>query len=246
MTPFEPARNRLQPVERKRLVDLAHDAIRESIVGGRFSMGERLVETQLAHDLGMSRAPIREALRRLAQEGLVEDQPHRGALVARMSASNISDLYNVRLGVETIGLRLFIKREAPTKPLWRAIADMEKAAERNHMAGVVTGEFEFHHSIAVAAENHLLMSIFGDLEGQLMMALALDDATFEQLGEVPAEHVPIVEAIDAGDELRAVVAFEEHLVSSVGALLERLGGSHSDLLLPLASATTPPAETHAE
>lgn len=229
----KPERSRLQPVERKRLVDLAHDAIREGIVAGQFSMGERLVETQLARDLEMSRAPIREALRRLVQEGLVEDQPHRGALVARMSASNVTDLYNVRLGVETIGLRLFIKHAASTKPLWQAIADMEKAADRNHMSGVVTAEFGFHHCIAVAAENRLLMSIFGDLEGQLMMALALDDASFEQLGEVPAEHIPIVEAIDARDERRAVAAFEEHLVSSVGALLERLGGSQSELLVPL-------------
>ncbi len=229
----KPERSRLQPVERKRLVDLAHEAIREGIVDGRFSMGERLVETQLARDLEMSRAPIREALRRLVQEGLVEDQPHRGALVATMSADNITDLYNVRLGVETIGLRLFVKRAASTKPLWQAITDMEKAAERNLMAGVVTAEFQFHHCIAVAAENRLLMSIFADLEGQLMMALALDDASFEQLGEVPAEHVPIVEAIDARDEQRAVAAFEEHLVSSVGALLERLGGSQSELLVPL-------------
>jgi DNA-binding GntR family transcriptional regulator len=229
----KPERSRLQPVERKRLVDLAHEAIREGIVAGQFSMGERLVETQLARDLEMSRAPIREALRRLVQEGLVEDQPHRGALVATMSASNITDLYNVRLGVETIGLRLFIKRAASTKPLWQAITDMEKAADRNLMSGVVTGEFEFHHCIAVAAENRLLMNIFGDLEGQLMLALALDDASFEQLGEVAAEHVPIVEAIDARDEQSAVAAFEDHLVSSVGALLERLGGSQTELLVPL-------------
>jgi DNA-binding GntR family transcriptional regulator len=229
----KPERGRLQPVERKRLVDLAHEAIRESIVAGDFSMGDRLVETQLARELGMSRAPIREALRRLVQEGLVEDQPHRGAQVATMSASNIADLYNVRLGVETIALRLFIKHGASTKPLWLAIADMEKAAERNQTAAVATAEFRFHHSIAVATDSHLLMHIFGDLEGQLTLALALDDATFEQLGEVPAEHIPIVEAIDAGDEPLAVHAYEEHLVSSVGALLERLGGSPSDLLLPL-------------
>jgi DNA-binding GntR family transcriptional regulator len=229
----EPERGRLQPVERKRLVDLAHDAIRESIVAGQFSMGERLVETQLARDLEMSRAPIREALRRLVQEGLVEDQPHRGALVATMSASNITDLYNVRLGVETIGLRLFIKRAASTEPLWQAIADMEEAAEGNRAAGVVTAEFEFHHNIALAAGNRLLMSIFGDLEGQLMLALALDDASVERLGAVPAQHIPVVEAIDAGNEQAAVAAFAEHLVSSVGTLLKRLGASQSDLLLPL-------------
>ncbi len=231
----EQEKNRLQPIERKRLVDLAHAAIREGIVAGDFSMGERLVETQLARDLEMSRAPIREALRRLVQEGLVEDQPHRGALVATMTAGDVTDLYNVRLGVEMIGLRLFIRHRASTQPLWQAIDDMERAAKRNHMAGVVTAEFEFHRRIAMGAENELLVSIFGDLEGRLMMALALDDASFEQLNDVPAEHIPIVDAIDSGEERAAVASFEEHLLSSVGALLDRLGGSQSDLLLPLRS-----------
>jgi DNA-binding GntR family transcriptional regulator len=229
----KPEKGRLQPVERKLLVDLAHTAIRDSIVAGDFGMGERLVETQLARDLEMSRAPIREALTRLVQEGLVEDQPHRGALVATLSASDVTDLYNVRMGVETVGLRLFIKRNASTRPLWGPIRDMERAAARNHMAGVVEAEFLFHRCIALAAQNEILMNIFGDLEGRLMMALALDDASFEHLDDVAAEHIPIVEAIDAGDEPRAVAAFEEHLVSTVGALLDRLGGSQSDLLMPL-------------
>lgn len=226
-------KSRLRPVERKLLVDLAHTAIRESILAGDFRMGERLVETQLASDLEMSRAPIREALSRLVQEGLVEDQPHRGALVATMTASDVTDLYNVRLGVETIGLRLFIRHNASTQPLWDAIRDMERAAKRNHTASVVEADFNFHRCIALAAQNDVLMSIFDDLEGRLMMALALDDALLAKLNDVPVEHIPIVEAIDAGDEPGAVASFERHLVSTVGALLDRLDGSQSDLLLPL-------------
>src|SRR5260221_8801210 len=92
---------RLRPVARRKLADLAYDAIHASIVGGGFAMGERLVETKLAAELGMSRAPVREALRRLLEEGLVVERPHHGMFVRSFAAHEIVDLYNVRLALET-------------------------------------------------------------------------------------------------------------------------------------------------
>jgi DNA-binding GntR family transcriptional regulator len=224
--------DRLRPVERKRLFDLAYTAIRESIISGEFAMGERLVETELANELQMSRAPVREAIRHLAKEGLIEEHPHRGAFVATITAADVGDIYNVRLGLEITGLRLFMKSGASTKPLWQAIKQMEKAAERGQIAEVVRAEFEFHRYIAQSAGNALLATIFNDLEGRFMMAIALDDQSFDQLNEIAAEHVPVVEAIDAGDERKAVLTFEEHLLSTVGELLKRLGRDRSLLLEP--------------
>lgn len=225
---------RLQPVERRRLRDLAYAAIRESIISGAFQTGERLTETHLAAELAMSRAPIREALRGLVREGLVVERPHLGTFVASMSADDVTDLYNVRLGIETVGLRLFMRRREPTEPLWSAIQEMEQAAKRKDIAGVVSAEFEFHRIISERCGSPLLAKLFSDLEGRILMAIALDDATFPELGDVAAEHVPIVEAIDAHDEVRAVAEFEEHLVSTVGELLQRLGGDNSALLGPSA------------
>jgi DNA-binding GntR family transcriptional regulator len=222
-----------KPVERKRLTDLAHEAIRESITAGNVEMGQRLVETQLAEELGMSRAPIREALRRLAEEGLVVEHPHHGTSVATLTADDVADLYNVRLGLEVVGLRCFMRRSGPIGPLRDRIDRMAKAAARGDRAGVVRAEFEFHRHIAKESGNAVLAKLFSDLEGRLTMVMALDDESFEDLHEVAAEHEPIVEALEAGDERRAVDLFEEHLVSTVGLLLDRLNGDPHAVLRPI-------------
>lgn len=222
-----------KPVERKRLTDLAHAAIRESITAGHVGMGQRLVETQLAEELGMSRAPIREALRRLSEEGLVVEHPHHGTSVATLTADDVADLYNVRLGLEVVGLRCFVRRECPIGPLRDRIERMAKAAARGDRAGVVRAEFEFHRHIAEKSGNALLTKLFADLEGRLTMVMALDDQAFEDLHDVAAEHVPIVEALEAGDERLAVDLFEEHLVSTVGLLLDRLDGDPNAVLPPI-------------
>jgi DNA-binding GntR family transcriptional regulator len=232
-----PLTTRLKPVGRERLADLAHAAIRESIISGAFPMGERLVETHLARELAISRAPIREALQRLAKEGLITEHPHQGAFVIRITPTDVVDLYNVRLGLETIAIRLFMKRGAPTRRLWAKIAAMTRAAERDDIAGVVKAEFEFHRIICDMAENALLSQLFAQQEGRLLMMLALDDASFEHLHDIAAEHEPLVRAIEIGDPGGAVHAMEEHLLSTVGELLDRLGGDRSMLLAPLMRST---------
>jgi DNA-binding GntR family transcriptional regulator len=110
---------------------------------------------------------------------------------------------------------------------------MDKAATRGDRPAVVAAELEFHRRIALGAENNVLSSLFADLEGRVMMAMALDDASFENLHEVAAEHVPVVEAIERGQEQFAVAVFEHHLLSTVGEALKRLGGDTSALLTPL-------------
>jgi DNA-binding GntR family transcriptional regulator len=220
-------------VERYRLVDLAHAAIRESIVSGSFVMGQRLVETQLASDLGMSRAPIREALQRLAKEGLVVERAHQGAFVSEFSSTDVVDIYNVRLGLEVAAMRLFMKRGADTRPLRDCIEQMSRSADRGDIAGVVRAELDFHRAIVDGTGNKLLIDLFSGLEGRLLMVIAIDDAAFERLHDVAAEHQPVVRAIEKGDELQAIAVFEDHLLSTVGDALERLGGDGGELLAPM-------------
>lgn len=227
------ARARLKPAERTRLNDHAYNAIRESIIDGTFTMGEHLVETQLAGELQMSRAPIREALQRLASEGLVVEQAHQGSFVADFTAEDVCDLYNVRVGLETTAVRLFMARGASTEPLRHEIAEMERAASKAKLPRLVTAEFRFHRHIAQESGNAFVRRWFNDLEGPIMLVLAMDDALFEEIDEVAEEHVPVVEAIESGDQLRAVRVFHEHIISTVPRLLDRLGGDSQALLQPL-------------
>lgn len=223
---------RRKPADRTRLNDHAYAEIRESIIDGTFAMGERLIETQLSAELDMSRAPIREALQRLASEGLVVERAHQGSFVSAFTAADIVDIYNVRVGIETTALRLFMQRGVSTQPLWAEIEAMGEAATEGNLPQVVTAEFRFHRHIADQSGSSFLKRWFNDLEGPLMLVIAMDDRSFADAHEVAAEHRPVVEAIEAGDESAAVRVYHEHIVSTVGTLLERLDGDASGLLRP--------------
>jgi DNA-binding GntR family transcriptional regulator len=227
-----PTTRRLKPAARTRLTDLALEALRSSILNGDFAMGERLVETQLASELEMSRAPIREALQRLRQEGLVEERPHQGTFVCSLGAADVADLYNTRLGLEVVAIRLFVRGKKPTAPLWSEITAMERAAAKGARSQVVGHEMDFHRHIVGGADNHYLERVFRELEGQALLAMALDDAAID-LEEIAAEHVPVVEAIETGDEATAARAYHAHIVSTVDDVLERLGGSTGVVLAPI-------------
>ncbi len=220
----------IAPVSRARLTDLAYESIREMIVSGRIKMGDRLVETQLSESLGISRAPTREALQRLIAEGLVEATAHHGARVALVNAQDVADLYNVRLGLETVALRLFMRAEASTEPLKDALRRMQEAADLGELSPLVRAELDFHARITEGSGNTLVARLFAELEGRVLLALALDDALFEHLGDVANEHLPVLEAIESGDIAVAVRRLEEHILSSVGSLLDTLGGDRPILL----------------
>ena len=105
------------PLARTSYADQAHEAIRTWIVSGELPMGARLVETQLSERLGVSRAPVREAIRRLTEEGLVDAVPHVGATVRTLDGDGLVDLYNARAAVEAVAIRLAVRNRMPTRPL---------------------------------------------------------------------------------------------------------------------------------
>jgi DNA-binding GntR family transcriptional regulator len=221
----------LPRIERRRLGDLAYEEVRKRIVSGDFRMGSRLNEVRLAADLGVSRAPVREALRRLSEEGLVVERPHLGAVVKEIDAASLVDLYNVRASLESLAIRLATRRHMDTKPLRELIRQMAVAAQSRDYALVARHELDFHSVIIQSSSNAVLISIFRALEAQILMGLALDDSGYPDLEEVAREHEPLVEMIEAGDEDGAAKAMPQHVLSTLGSLIERLGGSPSDLIL---------------
>jgi DNA-binding GntR family transcriptional regulator len=193
-------------------------------------MGEHIVESGVANELQISRAPVREALKRLSQEGLAVEKPRRGTFVREISAKDFIDIYNTRLAVEGAAIRLAVLNKAPLGPIEDTIAKMRKAAAKRDMARTVALELRFHEQISEASGNDYLLSVFQSLLGSVHLALGLDDAAYENLEDVPAEHVTLLEAMQSGDHERAAAALHEHIVSTVGPVLERLGGDPAELL----------------
>jgi DNA-binding GntR family transcriptional regulator len=223
-------------VERRKLTDLAYDAVKGAILSGQLAMGERLVETRLAADLGMSRGPLREALQRLAKEGLVVERPHQGVIVAPLSAQDVADLYNVRLGLETVAVRLFVLRKGSTRELRQAIARMQRAVNSGDTETFVQADLDFHRHISQQSGNARLQRMFEDLQGPLQMIIALGDL-HERLDAVAAAHAAIVDALERGDERQAVALSEAGIMSGVREFVAEMqegdaGASQLQVLTP--------------
>jgi DNA-binding GntR family transcriptional regulator len=220
----------MSPLARPSLAELAHQAIRESILSGSIPMGERIVETRVAEQLGISRAPIREALRRLAEERLVVERPRRGTFVREITASDFIDIYNVRIAIETGAIRLAARRGASTESIEETIDEMAAAAASGNVQQVINLELRVHHQICEASGNEHLVALFNSVAGQIRLALALDDSGYEDLRDIVVEHLPLVEVLRSGDEDAAAAMVQQHILSTVGPVLERLGGDPAGLL----------------
>jgi DNA-binding GntR family transcriptional regulator len=226
-----PESARLEPVKHESLVELAYRSVRQSILSGRFPMGARLVETRLADELGVSRAPVREALRRLREEQLVVDLPRRGSVVRSFDADDLVHIYNLRIIVEVGAVRLAVRAGAPTAPLREQIRRMAQAARRGDAHAVAAAELAFHEALIESAGNPYLSAVFRMVSAQVQIAMALDNSTYD-LATVAGEHRALVGYLAAGDEEEAALEIRRHIVSTVDAVLARLGGATAALLAP--------------
>lgn len=233
---------RYQPASVDSLVQIAYEAIRSTILEGKYEPGEHLVETRIAEELATSRAPIREAFRRLEQEGLVEKKPRRGFFVREMTAQDFVDIYNVRIAIECAAARLVARRRPSLAAIEQTIGILHDAARRGDVTATVDLELLVHQQICDASGNAFLASVFRSVAGPTRMALAMDDAAYEHLEDAATEHIPLLAALRGGDGDAAAAALYDHIVSTVSGVLTRLGGDERDLLggspLPL-SAPTP-------
>jgi DNA-binding GntR family transcriptional regulator len=221
---------RLQPAHRSRLADVVYDQIRNGVIQGTLPMGSRLIETQLASDLNVSRGPIRLAIQRLIEEGLVVERPHHGAVVREFGPADLVDLYNVRLGIETVAIRLATRNRMDVEPLRAQVALMDVGADAGEPIAVLRHEVEFHLTLCEGCGNRLLANMFRGLEGQLLMALTQDDIDHAVLHEAGETHRQIIAAIESGDEYAAAEALQLDVLSTVNLTVSRLGGDPGSLL----------------
>jgi DNA-binding GntR family transcriptional regulator len=223
-------RRPLAPLSPQSLAEMAYDSIRESVLTGRFAMGERIVESRIAEELGTSRAPVREALRRLGEERLVIERPRYGSYVREISASDFIDIYNLRIALETAAIRLVTRRQPPLGKIEDTIRQMDRAAAAGHLSKVLDLELAVHQELCEASGNSYLAAAFHSVAGPVRMALGVDAVDNQTPAEIAAEHPPLLEAVRSGDEDHAAATIRDHIVASVGPVLERLGGRAEDLL----------------
>ena len=215
-SPRRPDRAADLPAERlgKRhgsLSKVVADELRRGILTGRRKAGDRLVEDRLSAELGVSRVPIREALRLLASEGLVEVQPRRGASVAEFSADVARDLVEVRAMLEGLNARLAARHRAPAiiAELRQVLTDGNTAAQSGSVADLVRLNGEFHDKLAEAGRNSILWDIMRTLRERTSLVFAANTAGRSR--EDWDEHSRILAAVIEGDEELSALLATRHV-----------------------------------
>ncbi|SKA34847.1 DNA-binding transcriptional regulator, GntR family [Enhydrobacter aerosaccus] len=188
------------------------DELRQLILARRFKPGERLVEERLAEELGVSRNPVREAIRVLAAEGLVEVSANRGASVTTMSAQEARETIELRALLEGHNARLATRRQDK-----EVIKRIEAVLTKGSLA-VANGRFEqlgdlnqkFHAELAAASQNTVLGDVLKRLRDRTAMLFSTDDPDYQE--RTWNEHAAILRAIIDGDERRAASLAAEHVM----------------------------------
>lgn len=215
----------LSAVERRSLTDAVAAQLRAAIESGRLPPGARLVELEIARQLDVSRAPVREALRQLQREGLVANAPGRGNFVLRLTADDIREIYSLRGALETLAVRQVIRLQ-PADGLDRlerlaaALADVgDTPAER---ARGVDLDFAFHELLCELSGHRRLCQAFLQLKSQTRAALSLLSAWAHDPAQVAREHLQLLSTIRARDLAAAAARLEAHLEAAERLVLERL------------------------
>jgi DNA-binding GntR family transcriptional regulator len=200
-----------RPLARRVLADQVKERLLEDILSGRLEPDSRIIETAVAKDLGISQAPVREALRGLEALGVVEITPFRGARVRRPSRQEIVEAYAVRSTLETLAARSAVPRlrDADVDELGGLLIAMRGAAARDDGAGVAEADARFHARIVELADNGTLSRLWSSLEplSRTYLTLIGPDADLHWSAEL---HAPILDALRARDTERTVAALAEH------------------------------------
>lgn len=210
------------------LAEAATEAIRERILAGDLVSGERLVETSIAEQLGISRGPLREALKQLAAEGLVREEPRRGTFVATPTARDARDAYDLRVAIEGKAVRLVIANGDPAalEALRRAVDRIGAAARASDLRRLVRSDYEFHETLCRVSGNRRLHEAFVRNASVLRILLRLEEERFyRSFDEVWDQHRELLAAVEAGDALGSDAIFTEHLESARNQLIRHLAAS---------------------
>ena len=188
------------------------DGLRCDILAHRLQPGARLIESALTKRFSVSRGPVREALRRLAAEGLIEHAPNRGAVVRRLSPRDICELFQIRVEMEALAARL--AAQAPDNAARARFVDeiaMIFAEAPRRMETYLDENAAFHAAVLRLAGNAHLQELSARLRLPLIMAQVGDALTVEVMRASVREHRAIAKAIVDGDGAAAAAAARAHL-----------------------------------
>lgn len=222
--------NRLQPIRLdayKPLREVVRETLREAIQSGVLEPGERLMEIQLAEELGVSRTPIREAIRKLELDGFVVMIPRRGTYVADISLKDISQVFEIRSALEELAAGLAAERitEEEMEYLERMLVEIGDYIEEGDLDKIVEADVSFHDVLYKASRNKRLVEIINNLREQILRFRSVSMNQPGRLANTWEEHRQLVEAIAARDVSEAQRIARTHMENSEQVLINGISSS---------------------
>jgi DNA-binding GntR family transcriptional regulator len=206
------------------LAEKAYETLHAAIITGALRPGARLPIEELAEHLDMSPMPIREAVRRLDAVGLVDNVPHRGARVTELSVTDLAEVYEVRLALETLAMRRAAARftDVRAEHARYCLGELERMADDNSQA-TSGAHADFHFAFYDAAESAWLLRLIRPA-WQVSERYALEWPQVRQLEGRAAEHRELLAACEAHNPDRGADALRNHLATTANSLAEAMGG----------------------
>ncbi len=206
------------------LRDVVFNTLRQQILTGELKPGERLMEIHLANKLGVSRTPIREAIRKLELEGLVIMIPRRGAEVAQITWKNLKDVLEVRRALDVLSIELACERMTITEQeaLLQACKDFETATKTEDVRGIAAADVVLHDIIVKSTGNNRLIQLVNNLSEQMYryrFEYLKDTSSHPGLVE---EHYHIYQSIVKKDVKAATDAVKKHVDNQEDAIIKSL------------------------
>lgn len=196
------------------LSDKIYFAIKEAILRGDLSPGYRLLVLDIANSLNISQAPVREAMERLKQEGLLVSKPYRGSVVSDISKEEIEEIYALRELIEGYAIRnsLPILTEEHIQELHDLYAEMKRAAENDDLYSLILKDMEFHGLFYKLCGNKTILNVWNQMNTKIRRFLAITNKVyFPSLVDVADSHIPLLEVLKTRDVDQVEQEFIKHM-----------------------------------
>lgn len=209
-----------------------YEIVKDRILSAELPPGTRLKDDELARTFGVSNTPVREAIRELEKDGLVETIPYSGRFVKKMSVEETREVYDVRMALEALAARLAVERitESQLEEMEKALEEYELAFERDDIAAGLEADLAFHDLLVQASGNSALLRIVSDLANRIQVLRQLDEGKMRRKQSLE-DHKAILQALKQGDDGKAEVKVRRHIAKCKENVTKLLMAYESEVAL---------------
>lgn len=215
------------PPTQRALRNEVYDALRKALVTGVLQSGQRVNEAKIARQMQISRAPIREAIRQLEQEGLLVSVPRRGTFVVSLSEADVAEVYTLRADIESRAVRRALPLLTPQhfEALEQLLEQMRRAAAESSLPELLAADIEFHRTIVETTNWPRLLRIWESLHPQTLTLYTVSTLTDWTPHDHAQRHDPLLTALRSGDEDVAANAMRDHILEVCAQVIRRISKS---------------------